>query len=616
MGGGYTDGVPAPTPRRLFFVYLLVSLVVFLRPPHTNFVFDEQEAILANPYLQGELPFYRLLEVDFWGLPAERTIGSYRPLPNLLWRPLSFSLSLHSPWLLTLENMLLHAATASCLARVIFTCARALERGERFFVTWFSGLFFCASALLTEAVSSAVGLADILVGFCTAAAVLVVLQLSAQQRRSFFWGSAAWLRLLFLSFLVFLGLLSKESMLASLALLPLCAALASHPKCSNASRVSLTVLVSLASIAALLAYVQLRDRCFDASTVKVASLVGGEDILTPVRAFLQWFTPPVLPQDPMNNPLLARGTLERVLTSASIFAEQTALFFVPLHLSADFSYPRQLVSGGGPAAWIGGLLFFFLIGVCGRGLVRVARGRELSTSVRLASLGAGLLALSYLPVSGALVALPTVRADRLFYTPALGATLIVGAAVVASRPLGWLHRVRVLSFFLAFSAVQARAHAMHYSSDVVFWRATSAGSPASAKSYLNYGVMVGARGDLDARLKYTKQAVALAPDWSLGQIYLGDTYCRRDDSKRALPHYLKGLELTPNKKSLTALALQCMWEKGIFTDHREQIMNLAAQHPDTWLSYFVHLLSQQGKEGSGIPAQHRPRGYNQVRTER
>jgi len=72
-----------------------LSMILFTRHPlKTNFIFDEQEALLANPYVRSVADpasklhwidaFYR----DFWGLAADRSIGSYRPVPDLVWRAL------------------------------------------------------------------------------------------------------------------------------------------------------------------------------------------------------------------------------------------------------------------------------------------------------------------------------------------------------------------------------------------------------------------------------------------------------------------------------------------------------------------------------------------------
>src|SRR4051812_13230290 len=48
-----------------------LSAVLYTRSLTTNFIFDEQEALLANPYVNGQnLRFIDVIHRDFWGLTA------------------------------------------------------------------------------------------------------------------------------------------------------------------------------------------------------------------------------------------------------------------------------------------------------------------------------------------------------------------------------------------------------------------------------------------------------------------------------------------------------------------------------------------------------------------
>ena len=69
---------------------MALAFVLFARWPGTNYIFDEQEALLANPYVNATsgLGFWDAIHREFWGLPAKHSVGSYRPIPNLLWRSL------------------------------------------------------------------------------------------------------------------------------------------------------------------------------------------------------------------------------------------------------------------------------------------------------------------------------------------------------------------------------------------------------------------------------------------------------------------------------------------------------------------------------------------------
>jgi hypothetical protein len=197
------------------------------------------------------------------------------------------------------------------------------------------------------------------------------------------------------------------------------------------------------------------------------------------------------------------------------------------------------------------------------------------------------------------------------YLPTLGTTLGLLAIAAAPRVSTTRAVLWVLIPFTLLHAPAARLHALHYMDDVSFWRAASEGEPASAKAHLNLGVMLGARGDHAARLVHTKRAVELAPRWAMGQIYLADTYCRMQQMGPAMDIYLHGLSMKPNSKALTALSLQCIWDKGAFESNKHRLMDLAAQHPDSWLDYLVYRLRTDGKENGGIPAEYRPRKYNE-----
>ncbi|HMR78328.1 MAG TPA: tetratricopeptide repeat protein, partial [Polyangiaceae bacterium] len=138
---------------------LLVVSVLFVRNPASNYIFDEQEALLANPYVHAEdgMLWRDAFKRDFWGLPPTRSIGSYRPLPNLIWRALWQVSEL--PWVHHWVNVMLHAANAALLASLVFAVTKNRRAG------WLAGGCFACAALLTEAITGVVGIADVLGGF-------------------------------------------------------------------------------------------------------------------------------------------------------------------------------------------------------------------------------------------------------------------------------------------------------------------------------------------------------------------------------------------------------------------------------------------------------------------
>jgi hypothetical protein len=168
----------------------------------------------------------------------------------------------------------------------------------------------------------------------------------------------------------------------------------------------------------------------------------------------------------------------------------------------------------------------------------------------------------------------------------------------------------LLIAFLVMQGGFARLHASDYADDLRFWRGASRGPTASAKAHLNLGVMLGARGDHAGRLVHTQKAVALAPHWTMGNLYLADVHCRMRNRAAALPLYLAHLGDAAKSKSLTALSLQCIWDSGSFEESKHSLMDLAAEHPNSWLDYFVYRLREDGAKNGGIPPEFRSRKYN------
>ncbi len=591
----------APTFGTFLLPALLVVFAVYVRSPASNHIFDEQEALLANPYVAGDVPWGEVLRRDFWGLPPQRTIGSYRPLPNLIWRALSWPvLEPIAPWVLHLVNLVGHALVAAGLASFAFAVSGVGLVG------WMAGGAFLLTAVLTEAITGVVGLADILGGLGG------VLALQALR-----------LPLLWMPFGVLAGLClgfgGKESVVALVPLVGVAAFVSApslHSERPQPWARAATAL--LAACVALVLYTELRKHSFPtplpAELAEAAPATRGGQLL---HDLLVWFHQPKLPRDPRNNPLLEAAPLARIAGALHVYAAGLLQVFLPWSLSGDYSAP-QLPAPQSSAPWgpwspssaLGALLFVAPI-VAGAWLSLDAARRPTDKTRLLVGLGLLWVPIAYFPHSNLLVPLPTVRAERFWYLPALGSALLVG--VIAARLLllrrAWAWAL-VVGFFL-FQGAQARAHAMHYSDDLVFWRATKVSSPKSAKAHLNYAVMVGARGDLPARLEAGQRAIALAPEWGMAHVYQGDVLCRLGRLEEAWHHYERGFLLEPTAQNQIALGLQCLWDRGGLEEHHDRLLELADEHPGTWLGYLARDIVHNGAAHRGVDPRYRPRGYNQ-----
>jgi hypothetical protein len=197
----------------------------------------------------------------------------------------------------------------------------------------------------------------------------------------------------------------------------------------------------------------------------------------------------------------------------------------------------------------------------------------------------------------------------------MGAAFVLGVAFERLVTLrSHLVRRGAIVFLIGWfgvQAFQARSHALDYTDDLSFWRATAKAVPRSAKARLNYGVMLGVRQRLPERLKEGAVAIQLAPMWPMAHVYQGDTLCRMDRIDDAWPYYKKGFLLGPNQPNLVALGLQCLWDKSRIEPHRVELREMAAQTPGSWLAYLANDILDNGTENRGVQPKYRPRGYDE-----
>jgi hypothetical protein len=673
--------------------FVLLSIILFARSPATNYIFDEQEALLANPYVNGVggLRFIDAIYRDFWGLPPDRSVGSYRPLPNFLWRAL-WVIS-KQPFFHHIYNVVFHAVNGALLTCITFAFTR--RRGT----SYLCGLLFVACAVLTEAVSGIVGIADVLGGMGALLALYALVL-------------PAWAMPFCVFLAVSFGLFSKESALVCVPLIPFAALVAApltHPE--RPARVLRALLALIAAAGAFVIYVELRKRWFPAplaAELKADLPEGAHWAKHYAHAFLRWFHQAPLPRDPLNNPLADIPTPLRVAGALRVYWRGLLQVVYPRTLSGDYSFPQEpaptqpyffesiagaammalpllasvglwissmiktgraraeqpvsliLSTGSRPALRIVGLLLvlaalagpaielFYLRPrhitvtllrlpwylplivplLVGLGLVaesgeKLARPDPLDAAVPLGRAGAVLAAIgltwcvvSYFPHSNIPTVLPTVRAERFWYFPAIGTSLVLAAAFswlhqsLQKTPLPWAAGILIAAFF-GFQGVQAYRHAMDYRNDLVFWESTRNAVPLSAKAHLNYSVMAGARGDMETRLRESRIAIQLAPKWAMAHVYTGDTLCRMHRPDEAWPYYKQGFDVGPNEMSLIALGLQCLYDEKKLYTYEDDLRELAQKHRDSWIAYLANDTLSNSETHKGVDPKYRPRGYNE-----
>jgi hypothetical protein len=606
---------------------LILAALLFVRSPASNYIFDEQEALLANPYVNAQqgLTYWDAFRRDFWGLPNTRTIGSYRPVPNLIWRALWQISKL--PWLHHWVNVVIHSLNGALIAGFAFAVTR------RRATSWLVGASFLASAVLTETVSGVVGIADVFGGLG------VLLGLAALRLPLWAMPWAVFLA-------TALGLFSKESCLVALPLVTWAALVTApvlHPR--RPWRGLRALLALLGTVGALVGYTYVRRHLFPVGLSPEFERPLGPETPWPARAiheFMRWFQQPKLPSDAINNPLInAPSYALRVAGSLRVYWRGLVQVVFPWTLSGDYSFsqepvPERVLSvesvlGGfflvvpplvGLFAWVKTLwlragAFWRRVqqqGGLTAGPADTRAQERIAHSVLLA-LGLVWIPVAYFPHSNIPTLLPTVRAERFWYLPVIGSSFLLAALASAlyARLPGRRLVLYGFSGFFAFQAMMARWHAFDYTDDLRFWDATRHSSPRSAKAHLNYSVMVGARGRLEERLAANGRAKELAPEWPMAYIYYGDTLCRMDKPNEAWPHYLKGFELAPNDSNLIALGLQCLWDHQAIKPREEALLELAERekYRGSWLAYLAREIVTSGDKHGGVEKKYRPRGYDE-----
>jgi hypothetical protein len=318
----------APTFWIAMVPALILAAILYTRHPQTNCIFDEQEALLANPYVNGKqgLGWIDAFHRDFWGLPHDRSVGSYRPLPDIVWR-LVWTVA-KNPWLAHWINVLLHAANGACMVVLAYMLTK------RAGYAWLVGAIFTSAAVLTEAVSGVVGIADVMGGL---GAIMALISLRLPMGAMPFAVMAS----------IMFGLFSKESALVCVPLVPVAALLlapATHPE--KPMRWLRGALALIASVAAFYVYVEIRKKAFPApmeATLSDPLPLDASALTKAHRAFMVWFHQPPLPRDPLNNPFVKADTPHRIAGALRVYFRGLVQVVVPHTLSGDYSAPQEPV---------------------------------------------------------------------------------------------------------------------------------------------------------------------------------------------------------------------------------------------------------------------------------
>lgn len=449
--------------RRRALLVAAVALLAYANAVPSGYAFDDRMVVLENPVVQGREPALNVFVRDWWGHPARRTVGSYRPLPELSlaleWRAFG-----HAPWVSHLVNVLLHAAVMAA----VYLAWRPLAAEA---VALLAALFAAVLCAPSESVQGIVGRADLVESLGLLAALFFHRRGGARSAALATAGLAV-------------ALLSKETALFAPAAL-----------------VALDLVVPAA--------VPWRARLgrYAAYAAATAGYLGLRVVATGalfIRA-----------TEPLYNPLIAEGPVGRVFGAGRIFLERYVQgWVVPWRRLYDCSAQACTASTpSDPVAWAGIALF----AAC------LAAPLVLWRRAPVAAAGLAWFAVFFAPISNFPLKATLTYGERLLYVPSMGlaVALAAGSAWLAGRLARPVVAWAPMAAFAAVNLVALQARHLDWRSDAAL---AASGLRYGAKSVVvqqNNATAAVERGDLVAAEGFARAAVGLVPDDAYAHKILG-----------------------------------------------------------------------------------------------
>jgi tetratricopeptide (TPR) repeat protein len=479
----------------------LLACAVYANSLANGLVYDDVSVIAENEAVRDPLDLRTIFLTPSWYQQGNPTI-LYRPLATWTFA-LNHALHGLDPPGYHLVNVLLHAGASALLV------ALALELGLPVAVAGLAGILFAVHPIHTEAVANVVGRAELL------AAALVFVALGAARRAA---NGARPLGASVVAVAAYgLALLAKEHVVAVLVLVPLADLVFAHggsPRTFLAHLRGRRLVLYLGLVAATGGYLLLRW-----------TALGG--VIGAANAIGFWM-----------NPTAFAPPLPRVLTALEVQALAVWLLFVPLHLSADYSF-RQIPVVTSPAepGAIAGLLV--ALGLVVLAVVLWRRDRAAFFWLALAFAGRAV-------VSNLIVPVGTIFGERQLYLPSAGfaVLLAIGLARVAEgrgrRP------AIVLAVALAAAwGVRAAWRNAVWRSDLGLAEATVRDAPESSHARHVLGLAYAALGRDEDALGAYGEALRIYPEDVASLYNTGVIHQQRDRLAEAIAAFRRVTEIEP-----------------------------------------------------------------------
>jgi tetratricopeptide (TPR) repeat protein len=476
--------------RHFILPLALLALLPYGNTITTGFTFDDEPDIRNNTAVTAGIDPLQILATPIF--PGDL----YRPFTVLTFA-INERLAPGAPAPFHAVNVVLHAAVT------IFVFATARRVFKRTRVAVIAAALFAVHPVHTEAVTSIVGRAELLVALF--GLITLLSAASADQPRPPL--HAAALRALSLTSF-FLALLSKENAATILPLLMLFRIALRRDALVSGLRREIRSLDWLPYALCIAVFLLLRSH--------VIEKIG---------------------PTPLDNPLAFVPVIVRIRSALAVLWDYFGLLLVPLALAADYSYNQVAIANTWLAPrFLGGLTLTLIA------LAVALRHRH--AAVRFA---AAFPFIALAATSNLIFPIGTIKGERLLYLPSVGAVLL--AAYLADR--GWrsprYHTLTVTLLACTIAAFAARTWARNWDweDNATLYASMVRAAPNSAKARYNFGGALIRQGRYDAAMEQFGRALDAAP-WAEGAaLGMGIAYEKTGHPGPAVGWYRKALEITP-----------------------------------------------------------------------
>jgi tetratricopeptide (TPR) repeat protein len=463
--------------RPAWIALVALAVIPYLRAVDAPLLYDDR-TLLDNRWLVRDAGPVSVFQHDYWYGTKHAGSDLYRPLTVL-------SLAWNMRASATKEGIrAVNIAGHAMVTVALYWMLAAVVTGR---AAWIGAALFAVHPLASEAVLWAVGRAEIFAAILGVVAFVVFTKLSAE---SGYGGS----RLLLSVAAFFAALCFKESAATWLAIGA--AWLSLQPKRSRPPG-RIVAVRGLAYLAAFCAYTVLR-----ASAVSW----GHEE-------------PPFV-----DNPLAAVDVATRAVNAVLLFARYLAKMVWPATLSVEYGFDQLPVAPLFPWAAIGAAALAASVAAAVATLMR--RGR------REAAFLVAFVPCAFAVTGNLAFPIGTIFAERLAYTPLLGACGLAGLALAAIPKPAW--RAAAVGILLAACGARTISRCGDYLSLATLSEATAEASPRAVKALANAGRTRLRQGNAAGARAPLERAVAIWPDYAGAWRLLAEVYAAQGDATRAV----------------------------------------------------------------------------------